>query len=136
MSDRYRAGLETLLEFSAEKADLLSDALAAEAPEFVRLLVEFVFADLFGRTGLDRRTRVFVGIGALAGRGDAPNQLRWFVRAALEGGARREEIIEALMQVAALSGFPNAAKALEACADLLADQADSGCDCPPAIVAR
>lgn len=136
MSNRYRAGLDTLLDLSPDKADLLSDELAAEAPEFVRLLVECVFADLFGREGLDRRTRIFVAIGALAGRGDAPNQLRWFVRAALEGGAQRQEVIEALMQVAAFAGFPNAAKALEACADLLADQTGTGCACGSVMVAR
>jgi 4-carboxymuconolactone decarboxylase len=136
MSERYRAGIDTLLALSRDKADVVSDALAAEAPEFVRLLIECVFADLFAREGLDRRARLFVAIGALAARGGAPAQLRWFVRAALEAGAERGEVIEALMQVAAFAGYASAATALEECADLLVDQAEAGCTCPTGIAAR
>lgn len=136
MSDRYRAGVATLFGLSADKADLVSDALAAQVPEFVRLTVEFAFGDIFARPGLDPRTRLFVGIGALAVQSRAPAQLRWFVRAALEGGASRGEVIEALMEVAVFAGFATAANAFETCGDLLADQGGADCACPVPIVAR
>lgn len=123
MSDRYRAGLDTLFALSREGPGLIGDDLAAEAPEFARLLVEFAFADIFARPGLDNRTRLFIAIGALAAQGKAPAQLRWFVRSALDAGASRGEVIEALMQVAVFAGFGASANALETCRDLLADQA-------------
>jgi len=130
MNERYHAGLDTLRILATDKADLLSDQLAAQAPEFVRLAIEFVFADIFARPALDRRVRLFVAIGALAALGNAPAQLRWFVRAALDAGIQRDEVAEALMEVAAFAGFATTANALESCADLLADQSASGCACP------
>ena len=136
MSERYRAGLDTLLGLGAEKAGLISDRLAAEAPGFVRLLIEFVFADILARPGLDRRTRLLIAIAVLAAQGNAPAQLRWFAHAALAGGAESGEIVETFMQVAAFSGFSAATSALEACADLLEDQTAAGCCCLPAIAAR
>jgi len=114
----------------------VSDRLAAEAPEFVRLMVEVVFADIFAREGLDPRTRLLVAVAALAARGDSPGQLRWFVRAAIDAGATRGAVVEALMQVAVFSGFTSAANALEECADLLVDHDGAGCACPVPAAAR
>ena len=126
--DRYRTGLNMLLGMSAEKADLISDQLASEAPEFVRLMVEFAFADIFARRSLDLRARLFVAIGALAAQGRTANQLRYFVGCSLRSGCSREEVVEALMQVAVFAGFAAASDALEACRDLLLDdQQDCGC---------
>lgn len=134
--DRYRAGIETLLALSPGRAHLISDALAAEAPEFARLMVEFAFADIFTRPGLDLRARLFVAIGALAAQGGAPAQLRWFVGSALANGVRTGEVIEALMQVSLFAGFGSAANALEVCRDQLADQR-AGESCPvPAAASR
>ena len=126
--DRYRTGLDTLLAMSAEKADLISDQLASEAPEFVRLMVEFTFGDIFARGGLDLRARLFGAIGALAAQGRTPNQLRYFVRCSLRSGCSREELVEALMQVAVFAGFAAASNALEACRDLLLDNQED-CSC-------
>jgi 4-carboxymuconolactone decarboxylase len=126
--DRYRTGLDMLLGMSAEKADLISDQLASEAPEFVRLMVEFAFGDILARRGLDLRARLFVAIGALAAQGRAPNQLRYFVSCSLRSGCSREELVEALMQVALFAGFAAASNALEACRDLLLDNHDD-CSC-------
>lgn len=136
-ADRYRTGIETLHSLSPDKGGLISDALAAEAPEFARLMVEFAFADIFARAGLDLRSRLFVAIGALASSGGASKQLRWFVGSALVSGVTRGEIIEALMQVSLFAGFAPAANALEACRDLLVDQpAGESCCCPSAAAAR
>jgi 4-carboxymuconolactone decarboxylase len=77
MSDRYRTGIETLLALGADRGELIGDGLAAEAPEFVRLMVEFAFADIFARAGLDRRARLFVALGALAAQARPPGALRW-----------------------------------------------------------
>lgn len=135
--DRYRTGIETLQALSPDKGDLISDAIAAEAPDLVRLMVEFAFADIFARTGLDVRARMFVAIGALAAQARSPTQLHWFVRAALAAGISRDEIVEALMEVSVFAGFTAATAALEACHDLLADQsAGDCCPGPAAFAAR
>ena len=137
MSERYRAGIDTLFGLSADNGDLVSDSLSATAPEFVRLTVEFAFGDIFARPGLDSRSRLFVAIGALAAMGRSPGRLRWFVRAALETGVNRDEVIEAIMQVTLFAGFVTSADALEACADLLDGHADKAYGaCPIAVGAR
>lgn len=127
--DRYRTGIETLLALSPDKDELISDTMAADAPDFTRLMVEFAFADIFARTGLDVRARMFVAIGALAAQAHSPAQLHWFVRASLDAGISRGEIVEALMEVSVFAGFTAATAALDACGDLLADQSTGDC-CP------
>jgi 4-carboxymuconolactone decarboxylase len=132
MTERYRTGIETLLSLGADRGEPV-----AEAPEFVRLMVEFAFADIFARTGLDRRARLFVALGALAAQARSPGALQWFARAALDAGISRAEVVEALMEVAVFAGFTAASDALEACRDLLADQAGGDCRaCPVPAAAR
>lgn len=133
--DRYRTGIETLRALSPDKGALISDALAAEAPEFTRMMVEFAFADIFAREGLELRARLFVAIGALAAQARSPTQLHWFVRAALDAGISSGEIVEALMEVAVFAGFTAASDALEACRDLLADQSGKAGCCPGPVSA-
>lgn len=135
MSERYRAGLDNLMRLSGDTAELVSDQVAAEAPEFVRLMVEFAFADILARPGLDLRARLLVAIGVLAARDRTPPQLRWFVRSALRAGIPAAEIVETLMQVSVFAGFANATNALETCADLLCDQSPSAASCPVPISA-
>lgn len=88
----------------------VDDALAAAgdlgAP-LQDLVTEYCWGAVWGRGGLDRRTRSLITI-AMIGALNRPNELRAHLRGALRNGVTREEILEVFLQMAAYCGFPAA----------------------------
>ncbi|MGH2397803.1 MAG: carboxymuconolactone decarboxylase family protein [bacterium] len=83
------------------------------APHFSHWVYESVFADLYDRPQLDLKTRVLLTMVALSVQGRIP-QLRGYIKAALQAGWKREEIIEAIVQLAPYQGVPATHDALAA----------------------
>lgn len=130
MSDRYRRGVDIIQNLAADRLEQFMTGKVAEvAPDFARMAVEFPFGDLYTRDGLDLRSREIAAIASLATIGEAVPQLRIHIRAALNLGMRKGEIIEILMQIAVYAGFPAALRALGACHDLLAPDGDGQAAC-------
>lgn len=61
---------------------------------------------MVSRPGLDLRTREMLTVSALMAMGTAPGQLEFHIRAALNVGVTREEIVEILLQIAVYAGVP------------------------------
>lgn len=130
MSDRYRRGVEIIQQLAAGRLDqFLTSDVAEVAPDFARMAVEFAFGDLYARDGLDLRSREVAAIASLAAIGDAAPQLRNHIRAAINLGVKKHEIIEILMQTAIYAGFPAALHALASCHDLLTDDCAAHASC-------
>jgi 4-carboxymuconolactone decarboxylase len=83
------------------------------APFFSQWIYESVFGDLYGRPQLDLKTRVFITMVALSVQGRMP-QMRGYVGASLRLGWTREEIVEAIVQLAPYQGVPATHDALAA----------------------
>ena len=123
MSDRYRRGLDVAEQLAADKlAHFVKSGVAEVAPDFARMVIEFAFGDIYGRQGLDLRSRELIAIAALAASGTAGPQLRVHVESAGSVGITKAEIIEVLMQIALYAGFPAALNALADCHELLTDE--------------
>ena len=75
------------------------------APYFSQWIYESVFGDLYGRETLDLKTRVLVTLVALSVQGRGA-QLRGYIKGALRLGWTREEIVEAIVQLAPYQGVP------------------------------
>ncbi len=75
------------------------------APYFSQWIYESVFGDLYGRETLDLKTRVLVTLVALSVQGRGA-QLRGYVKGARRLGWTREEIVEAIVQLAPYQGVP------------------------------
>ena len=121
MSDeRYRRGLDLLNALDREQGARILAALDGIAPDFSRLLVEFAFGDICARPGLDLKTREIATVAALTALGTAPAQLRVHIQAALNLGWTREELVEAIMQMAVYAGFPAALNGLAAAKEVFA----------------
>ena len=121
--DRYARGLAALDAIDGEGGRKVVDSLADIAPDFARYLIEFPFGDIYCRDGLDVRSREVVTIAALAALGNATPQLKVHVRAGLNVGLTRTEIVEILMQMAVYAGFPAALNALFATREVFAEDA-------------
>jgi 4-carboxymuconolactone decarboxylase len=124
--ERYQAGRRVL-------ATMLGDAAAGRSadgmrelhPDFERLVMTHVMNDLYGREGLDLKTRLLCTIAALTvlGRGE---QLAAHVERALGSGAATAEIEEVMLQMSAFGGFPATWDALSVLRDHEERQAQDG----------
>lgn len=81
----------------------------ANADEFSRpmqeLSTEYCWGNIWTREGLSRRDRSLLNIGMISAL-NRPHELKLHVKAALSNGLTRDEIREALLQVAVYCGVP------------------------------
>ena len=102
----YEAGL------ALRKEVLGTDYVArsfANADDFSRpmqeLSTEYCWGAVWSREGLSRRDRSLLNIGILCAL-NRPHELKLHVKAALTNGLARDEIREAILQVAVYCGIP------------------------------
>jgi 4-carboxymuconolactone decarboxylase len=121
--DRSDAAFETGM---AVRRDMFGPAGAeqrlAQTTDFNRpfeeLVTRYCFGDVWGRAGLDRKTRSLITLAALTAL-TKPNQLKVHVRGALANGATPEEIREVLLHTAVYAGIPAGVEAFNAAAEVL-----------------
>ncbi len=117
-SQRYTAGRKKLKSIHGMKAINAIDSMADVAPDMARFVYEFPFGDIYTRPGLDLKSRQLVTVASLATLGNAGPQLKAHINGSLNVGLTREEIVEALMQLAVYAGFPAALNALKIARDV------------------
>ncbi len=69
------------------------------------LATEYCWGYVWGRPGLDKRTRSFLNLGMIAAL-NRPHELKIHVKGALRNGLTRQEIMEVFLQVAIYCGVP------------------------------
>jgi 4-carboxymuconolactone decarboxylase len=119
-NERFSRGLAKLREIDGEAGERVVASLADIAPDFARYLIEFPFGDIYSRPGLDLRSREIAVVAALTAMGNAEPQLKVHLRAALNVGVTRQEIVEVIMQMAVYAGFPAALNGLTAAREVFA----------------
>jgi len=81
----------------------------ANADDFSRplqdMVTEYCWGNIWGRPGLDRKTRSLLNIAMLSAL-NRGHELKLHVRGALTNGATREEIREVILQVGVYCGVP------------------------------
>lgn len=70
-----------------------------------KLVTEYCWGEIWGRPGLDRKTRSLLNLAMLSAL-NRPHEVRLHVRGALNNGISREQIQEVLLQVAIYCGVP------------------------------
>ena len=105
------------------------DAALAGASDFDRpfqeLALRYCWGDVWGRPGLDRRTRSIVNLAMLAAMGK-PNELRIHVRGALTNGVTPAEIQEVFLQACIYAGVPAAGEAFKVAREVFEEPAFAG----------
>ena len=89
----------------------LAGAAAVDRP-FQELALRYCWGEIWGRPGLDRRTRSIVNLAMLAAMAK-PNELRIHLRGALTNGVTKAEIQEIFLQVTVYCGVPTAGEAFK-----------------------
>lgn len=79
---------------------------------FQELALKYCWGEVWGRPGLDRRTRSIVNLAMLSGMGK-PNELKIHVRGALTNGVTKAEIQEIFLHTCIYAGVPSAGEAFK-----------------------
>lgn len=105
-SEQYELGMKIRREVNG---DATVDSILANTDEFSQpiqdLVTKYAWGEIWGRPGLDRRSRSILNLGILAAL-NRPDALGGHVKAALANGVTPEEIQECLLQVAVYAGLP------------------------------
>ncbi len=111
---RYRRGLEALNQISKSSGEAVVKSFEDIAPDLGRYIVEFSYGDIFSRPNLDLKTRELATVSALTGLNTTASELplKVHVNGALNVGANRQEIIEAIMHMIPYVGFVKVQQAI------------------------
>jgi 4-carboxymuconolactone decarboxylase len=129
--NRYERGRALLDRINPENARRLEENLENIAPDMARYVCEFAYGDIYSRPGLDVKSRELATVAALTALGNAPLQLKSHIEAALNAGWSRQEIVEAIMQMAVYAGFPAALNGLYAAKEVFTEITDATADPMP-----
>ncbi|MFI0396929.1 carboxymuconolactone decarboxylase family protein [Paracoccus jiaweipingae] len=83
-------------------------------PDAAGLMLGYAFADIVSRPAIDLPTREMLTVAMLAAMGTAPGQLEFHIRAAMNTGVTRDEVVEIILQVSVYAGVPAAMNAISA----------------------
>lgn len=118
----YNRGLDLLKKVHGGHAgEALVESLREICPDYITMTIEWGFGEIFGREGLDIKTRELAIIASCVTLGNAMPQLIAHIEAAYNVGATRQEVIEVILQTALYAGFPAVTNALLAAKELLSD---------------
>lgn len=106
--DRFNQGAEWLGKLDENQVDVLKENFQDIAPDLTEFVVAFGYGDIYSRKNLDPKLRQIATIAALTCMGTAQPQLAFHIRAGLNVGLNREEIIETIILMVVYAGFPAA----------------------------
>lgn len=113
-SDPLPRALALLDRLEPGSASRVRANLDAFSPDAAALLLGHGLSDVLDRPGIDLRTREMLTVAMLAAMGTAPGQLDFHMRAALNTGVTRDEIVEIVLQVSVYAGVPACMNAIAA----------------------
>lgn len=106
--DLFETGLD--IRRAVLGRDYVDGAIAA-ADDFNRpmqeLVTEYCWGKIWGRPGLDRRTRSFLNLAMITAL-NRPHELKLHVKGAIRNGVSKAEIAEVFLQAAVYCGVPAA----------------------------
>jgi 4-carboxymuconolactone decarboxylase len=104
-TEAYARGLALFKRLhGGHSGEQLADSREELCPDFLTMTMEWAFAGVLDRPGLDLATRELVVIASCVTLGYALPQLRAHIEAALAVGATREQIVEAILQTQFYAG--------------------------------
>lgn len=119
---RRERGLAILAATSGGSGEAVVRSFDDVAPEIGQLIVDHSYGDIFGRPGIDAKTRELTACAALAATGSKTTEtpLKVHINAALSVGATRSEIVETLLNLLPYCGFPCVQRSMQIAGEVFA----------------
>ena len=93
-NERLKKGIKNINRLVEGGDQKLLNGIGEVSPDLANYVLEFIFGDLYNREGLDLKTKQIITITALAVLGNARPQLEYHIKAGLNIGLSRKEIID------------------------------------------
>ncbi|WP_372379401.1 carboxymuconolactone decarboxylase family protein [Vibrio natriegens] len=119
---RFNSGLEQLSKIDGEAGQKVIESLQDICPDLAKFTIEYPFADIYTRQGLDLKLREIATVSALTAMGTCTPQLKVHLHAALNVGCTKEEIKEVIIQMSVYAGFPAALNGMFAFKEVLSER--------------
>lgn len=120
--DRIRR--EVLGDKHVERSLANADPFAAVVQDYV---TRIGWGEIWGREGLDRRSRSILNLGMLAALGK-DHEMKVHIKGALRNGVTREEIAEIFLQAGLYCGAPVALECFRLAREVFKDVDENGMD--------
>jgi 4-carboxymuconolactone decarboxylase len=121
-SERRERGSKKMNELMSNADQRLLDSLGKVAPDLAGYVLDFVFGDLYSRSGLDLKTKQILTITVLATLGNAKPQLAYHIRCALNIGITKQEIIDIITHISGYAGFPAALNGIATAKEVFSEE--------------
>lgn len=119
--ERFERGVKMINELVEGGDQGILKGLGKTAPDLANYIIEFIFGDLYSRSGLDLKTKQMLTITILATLGTAKPQLAYHINCGLNIGIKREEIIDIMTRIAGYAGFPAALNGVNTAKEVFAE---------------
>lgn len=120
-SELFQQGLQIRREvLGAAHVDRSLNNSDAFTAEFQQMVTEWCWGRLWGRDGLDRKTRSLLNLAMLSAL-NRPHEVALHVRGAVNNGVSRDEIKEVLLQVMIYCGVPAALDSMKVASEVFRD---------------
>lgn len=103
--------IELMLKFNDDAISRLDDNLYPIAPDFVEMLINLIYGNIYQRGILTTKERHIATLSALIAIGGSERQLSFQGLTAYKLGITKDEVQEILIQNAVFSGFTRAMNA-------------------------
>src|SRR5262249_15886644 len=112
-SETYKNELALLNQLhGGEAGEQMVNAMKDICPDFATMTIEWAMAGIMARPGLDLLTREYVVIASCVTLGHPVPQLKAHIASALKLGAKKEQVVEVILQTLFYAGGAAVANAL------------------------
>lgn len=109
---RYEIGINNLEKIVGESGNATRNLLSGDFDDVEKYIIEFVFGDIYNRSGMDLKQRELITLSTLIAQGAAEAQIMVHLRSAINLGISKEELIELFIQCIPNVGFPKVLNAI------------------------
>jgi len=121
-TDKHEQGLRIIEETSKGTGRKVIESMAGIAPDMADYLIDFSYGTVFCRNILTPQLKEIIAIAGMAAVGTMKPQLQVHIRAALNVGLTREQIIEIMIHTAVYAGFPAALNGISAAKEVFEEK--------------
>ncbi len=108
MTERHEQGMRVRRDvLGDEHVDAAVAGTTEETAAFQDLITRYAWGEIWGRPGLDRKTRSLITLGMMIAL-NRPDEFKLHVRATRQTGVSRDELKELILQAAIYCGVPAA----------------------------
>lgn len=118
---RRERGWATVDQTSKGAGQAVINGLKDIAPDLADLIIDYSYGDINSRPGISPQHREIACVAGMTAVGTMRPQLKVHIKAAVNVGVTKEQVIETMMQMAVYAGFPAALNGISAAREAFAE---------------